>query len=249
MTTAKKNIMRKNATKTSTKIRSATQQGTELETKCVEIREALCTAETRDTTQRYRVGVLVHDLMSQSDRYGTGAVETVAETVGCTAANLYGYASVVRCWASQAKFEEVAKACTAKRKMRLTFTHFTILAAVEADDTREALRQACLENDYSVRELKAEVARSAPKVAKPNKVRPLPPTRAAVALVAASTAWVKKLEEGLAPLATASGSMTPEQLELMLANLAQVRTLTDEAAAKVSERLAAVKAADAKAAE
>ncbi len=248
MTTTKKSTTKKGTQKKSTKTRTATEQSTELGTKCSEIREALCTAETRDVTQRYKIGVLVHDLMSQPDRYGTGAVETVAETVGCTAAHLYGHAGVVRCWPTAAKFEEVAKVRTTKRKMSLTFTHFAVLATVTADDTRETLRQACLTNDYSVRELKAEVAKSAPKREKANTVRTLP-DRGAARLVSASGSWVTKLETELAPLATASGAMTPAQLDVVLANFARVRTMMDEATAKISERLAAMPTVDTKAAE
>ncbi len=186
--------------------------------------------------------------MSAEGTYGSSAVEVIASAIGRTAALLYGYAGIARAWPNAAKFDEIAKESTA-RKTRLTATHFAVLAGVTDDAKREALRKTCLKSTYSVRALKEHIANSAPKEENSNNVRSVNEHRAVGRLVSVSTSLVKRVEDGLAPLAEGAAAMSPDQLELVLANLTRLRSMTDEAAAKISERLAALKSTEAKAAE
>lgn len=186
----------------------ATQMNAALQKKCDEIRDATSSADTRDVGLRYKIGVHVLEVMSAEGTYGSSAVEVIASAIGRTAALLYGYAGIARAWPNAAKFDEIAKESTA-RKTRLTATHFAVLAGVTDDATREALRKTCLESTYSVRALKEHIANSAPKKENSNNVRSLNEHRAVGRLVSVSTSLVRRVEDGLAPLAEGAAAMSP----------------------------------------
>jgi hypothetical protein len=220
-----------------------------LKEKCSHIRKMMCSADTSDARLRYNISAQVHEAMTEVGKYGKGAVEYIATEIGCTAANLYDYARVAGAWTGD-EFEAAIKAPTAS-KMRLSFSHFVTLAKVVPPADRQALFSECIKKNYSVRDLKARIAETAPSKPAESTVRSLRPGDAVKKLVSSSSACVARMTadfEALAKVEDVSAEPLLAQIAQARAGYAKVRDLIGQLDARIAELLARAAKASEKAA-
>ena len=118
------------------------------------IRDRLATVEKNDTVARYEVAVDIHDIRN-AGKYGTGAMQKLAEVVGRSESWLNDYARVAEIWPEAEKFAALA-AKKNKHGIPLTWSHYIVLTREPDDERREGLMERALTEGWKVDELEAE---------------------------------------------------------------------------------------------
>ena len=168
--------------------RAETELSPALRAKCTKIRTLLA-KEAEGNKPAYQVGVEVHAVRKDRDKYGKGSVEAMANEIGCTAALLYSYSKVAEAWPNAEKFAAMTDKPNAKG-LPLTFSHFIEIAKA-ASNARTRFIDAALKDSLSVRALKQAVAATREK----RKPKPLTDARAMVSrLFASSNAALTRAE-------------------------------------------------------
>ena len=179
---------------------SETELSPALRAKCTKIRTLLA-KEAEGNKPAYLVGVEVHAVRKDPDKYASGSVEAMANEIGCTAALLYSYSKVAEAWPSAEKFGAMTDKPNAKG-LPLTFSHFIEIAKADPK-MRANFFDAALKDSLSVRALKQAVAGTRTK----RKPKPLTDARAMVSrLFASSNAALTRAEGEKADLTRLIGS-------------------------------------------
>ncbi len=134
-------------------------------TKRNEIQKLIAEDTSSELTRRHKIGVGVLELKNE-DKYGTGAVERLADDLGYHKSTLYEYADVAEMWPSGA-FEKLCVRKTTKG-MPITFSHLVELTGVKNAKRRASLLEQVFTKSLSVRGLQEKIegrAKSAAKLA------------------------------------------------------------------------------------
>jgi hypothetical protein len=131
--------------------------GPALRKKFEEIQELFAHASREDALTRHRIGVLVAGVRDQEKTYGTRAVQTLADALGCNRTTLYRYAVVADNW-SRPSLQRLLARRTAHGGS-LTWSHLMVLAGVKDARDRDAMTERALAEGWSVDALARAIAR------------------------------------------------------------------------------------------
>ena len=131
-----------------------------LATKVSVIRSLLDRRTADDAKVMYRVAKEVAEVTASANKYGTGAVRKIAKAVGCTAPNVYAWATVADCW-DESAFNALLELRNSKGRP-LAFSHFVEVAREPDGEKRSRLLEKALAESLSVRDIAKQIPRSAP---------------------------------------------------------------------------------------
>jgi signal transduction histidine kinase len=121
-----------------------------------EIGTLLEVGTAEDARVRYRVGVIVRDIMAKPDKYGRRAVHQIASALGRDDGTMYDHARIARTW-SPGEFEAVL-ARLSIRSLPLSYSHFAALSTLPSRALRDAWIERALSEGLGARELRRLLA-------------------------------------------------------------------------------------------
>jgi len=214
----------------------------DLDAECDRIEKLIVAAEKQDVLARYEIAIGCEKIRKgdgKGRKYGEGAVEALAKSIGWRTDKVYRYAAVARTWPNRKGLEDLL-ALGSDYGTSLTWSH--ILLLVRVDDGKEQMKLAdeTLKNGWSVRELKAAVKKkpaqpagnspptpvtpppdAAPSEAKPEPERPSEMTRAIERLRSEVGSWKDNSAAWAKELPKAITNAQPEDLDEGLKQLRQ----------------------------
>jgi len=119
------------------------------------IRRLLDAHTKRDSAIFYKVGVQVREL---DKSYGSGAIESLAASLGRDDSTLRSYARVASAWPNESEFKKLSSQRTADGKLPLCFTSFVVISSLEDPDDRQRMFERAILESLSSRDLKAAIA-------------------------------------------------------------------------------------------
>lgn len=118
-----------------------------------------------DARVRYRVGIIVREIMATPDKYGRRAVHQVASALGRDDGTMYDHARIARTW-SPGEFEAIL-ARQSIRALPLSYSHFAVLSTLPSRALRDAWIERSLAEGLGARELRRLLASK--KAGKPTR--------------------------------------------------------------------------------
>ena len=127
---------------------------------CSVVRGLLSGATRDEVLTRYRVGEALRMVKGMPHTYGTQSVERIAAELGLAAPVLYRYIAVAESWSPEDLKRQTEK--TNRFGQPLSWSHFLALTRAP-ESARVPLLDKCLENAWSVRDLRLRIERLAKK--------------------------------------------------------------------------------------
>ena len=200
--------MKTRTTKTSKSAKNKGKMSKELAAKVATIRELMKNRSASDAKTMFLIAVEVAAVKRDEKKYGRRSVTRLASELGCTAANLYGYAGVAETWERES-FDAIMARANAEG-LPLTFSHLVELAKakVPSEEARETLIQRALSESLSVRKLTRIIRPNARKAGKDGA--------ALTSVLTKATAAFRHAEKevgDLERLVSSTAAPTPEEIK------------------------------------
>ncbi len=156
----------------------------------LEIRELWDQASRKDLLNRYQIGFLIDEAMSDRNKYGEEVVVRLAAMLDASSDVLYGCRRIAQTW----ELYEIQ--CLRKRMTvhgrRIAFTHLVLIASVMAPKERKRLIDEFFSKDLTVRELTERVRQFTGKPKRPDRIRPGTPSAGLNAMQRIAESYVEK---------------------------------------------------------
>jgi hypothetical protein len=120
-----------------------------------ELKELLAGLAVGDFDKRYRIGVIVLDIMNTKAVYGDRAVERVALSLGQGKRTLYDCGSVAEKWSKSQM--DIMRGDLNCHGIPLKWSHYVVLTPIEDVHERETWRKRALEGGWLTKELREEI--------------------------------------------------------------------------------------------
>lgn len=199
------------------------------------LRAAFAALPSIDVPHRYNIGQAVLTAR-RTTSYGEGAVSRLAKVVGVPAKTLRVHGSVVEAWPDPAAFTLLFNR-TGKDGLRLSWSHLTELATVEAT-RREAVIELVLSDGWSVGRLRSAKAEFAPSTtAKKEGSGSLRATTSAVLRLVDGPRSLANLPQLVAEMASGDPAKAKADLEELREALARLKNLAEGGAMRVTAEL------------